>query len=277
MSRSFEESTHWARLLFTLALIALGLLIARTGSAVGLQVDVIPNFVGIGFGVTTEWLGAKDEVSGIAPGARVALENNRFVEVYGPFADVNVLDDPNREFGPAVSYRFGRKDVTDPVVNQLPSIDGGFEGGLFAGWHYTNIEGIPFRVRLGITTTTGITGDATGSHVTPFASLWVPLSPTIFVGMGGGITWSSASFMQQRFGVSTEASATSGLPVYSAGAGVRQYYLWPAVMFRVAPHWYIGVGGFYQRLTGDAANSPIVTQRGARDQITAGAGIGYAW
>ena len=42
--------------------------------AAGIQVDVIPNFVGAGLGVTTEWLGAKDKVAGIAPGGRVALE-----------------------------------------------------------------------------------------------------------------------------------------------------------------------------------------------------------
>lgn len=242
-----------------------------------MQVDAIPSFVGVGLGVTTEWLGAKDETTGLAPGARVALEHHRFIEVYGPFADMNVLDDPHWEFGPALSYRFGRKDVSDPVVNQLPSIDGGFEAGAFAGWHYLRVDGIPFRARVGLLATTAISGGATGGHVTPYASIWVPLSHTTFVGLGGGVTWSSASFMQQRFGVSPEASAASGLPTYTADAGMRQYYLWPAVIFKIAPRWYAGIGGFYQRLAGDAAASPIVTQRGDRDQITAGVGIGYSW
>lgn len=40
-----------------------------------IQVDVIPNFVGAGAGVTTEWLGSKDTVTGVAPGGRVALED----------------------------------------------------------------------------------------------------------------------------------------------------------------------------------------------------------
>jgi outer membrane protein len=34
---------------------------------------------------------------------------------------------------------------------------------------------------------------------------------------------------------------------------------------------------YAQRLTGDAANGPIVTQRGTRNQITYGVGLGYTW
>ena len=156
---------------------------------------------------------------------------------------MNLLDSPNWEFGPMVSYRFGRSEVQDPVVNALPPIDGGLEAGVFAGWHYIRTEGIPFRVRLGVSLTTAVSGGASGGHVTPYASLWVPLSRKVFVGFGGGLTWSSASFMQQRFGVSPQASAASGLPAYSAGAGVRQYYLWPAVLWNFAPKWFAGAGG----------------------------------
>jgi MipA family protein len=58
---------------------------------------------------------------------------------------------------------------------------------------------------------------------------------------------------------------------------VRQYYLWPALIWRFAPQWYAGAGAFWQRITGEGADSPIITQRGDRDQISGGIGIGYAW
>ncbi len=99
----------------------------------------------------------------------------------------------------------------------------------------------------------------------------------MFVGVGTGFTWSSDSFMRQRFGVTPEAAAVSGLPVYTAGAGVRQFYAWPAVVVRLSPSWFAGAGAFYQRLTGDAADSPIVTQRGDPNQWTVGGGIAYTW
>jgi outer membrane protein len=242
-----------------------------------IQVDIIPSFVGAGVGVTTEWMGSKDTVSGIAPSGRVALEENRFIEVYGPFADMNLLTSPHWEFGPVLMYRFGRSDVSDPVVNLLPTIDGGLEAGLFVGWRYLQIEGIPYRVRVGVSLTTAVAGGTTGSQLSPYASLWVPLSHTVFIGLGGGVTWSSESFMQQYFGVSQDGAAASGLPAYDAGSGVRQYYLWPALVWKLSPQWYVGAGGFLQRLTGDAAQSPIVTQRGERNQYSAGLGVAYAW
>jgi outer membrane protein len=242
---------------------------AGSAAAAGIQVDVVPNFVGAGLGSTTEYLGAKERVWGVAPGARVALEKNRFIEVYGPLADMNLADSPNWEFGPAVSYRFGRSEV-----DGLPEIEGGLEAGVFAGWHYVRLEGIPLRVRLGVQLVTAVSGGASGGHVTPYASLWLPLSPTVFLGLGGGFTWSSESFMQQRFGVSAEGSAASGLPQYSARAGVRQYYAWPAVLMKLSKEWYAGAGGFWQRITGDAAGSPVVVDK---DQITAGLGVGYSW
>jgi len=34
---------------------------------------------------------------------------------------------------------------------------------------------------------------------------------------------------------------------------------------------------YMQRITGDAADSPIVSQRGTRNQVTYGAGVAYAW
>src|SRR5262245_57320809 len=149
---------------FSRAVLLSRLLLTGTASAQGIRVDdVIPNFVGAGLGVTTQWLGSKDMVWGIVPGGRMELENRRFIEVYGPAFDMNLLDHPHWEFGPAGALRLGRKDVKDPVVNLLPSIDTGLEAGLFVGWHYVNLEGIPYRARLGLMATTAISGGATGT------------------------------------------------------------------------------------------------------------------
>jgi MipA family protein len=54
-----------------------------------------------------------------------------------------------------------------------------------------------------------------------------------------------------------------------AGLGVTTEWL--------SPSWYAGGGVFWQRITGDGAESPIITQRGERDQVTAGIGLGYSW
>jgi outer membrane protein len=263
---------------WTLALsLAVWLPSGVPADASGLSVDIIPNFAGLGIGTTTQWMGSSDRVGGIVPGARVQLSTHRFAELYGAILDANVLDIPNWEFGPMLTYRFGRKDVDDPVVNELPPIDGGWEGGAFAGYHYVHVGSIPWRWRVGVSATTAMSGDATGGHVTPYTSFWMPLSRTVFVGVGAGVTWSTDSFMAQRFSVTPADSAASGLPVYDAEAGMRQVFAWPAVIVRVSERWFAGTGAFYQRLTGDGADSPIVTERGSPNQWTAGFGLGYAW
>jgi outer membrane protein len=263
---------------WTLA-VSLAVLLPTAGPAwaSGMSVDIIPNFVGLGLGVTTQWMGSSDMVGGIVPGGRVQFSTHRFAEMYGPMLDANVLDIPNWEFGPMLSYRIGRRDVDDPVVNQLPPIGGGWEAGAIAGYHFVHAGSIPWRWRVGVSATTAISGDATGGHVTPYTSFWMPLSRTVFVGVGAGVTWSTASFMAQRFSVTPADSAASGLPEYAAGSGMRQVYAWPAVIIRLSERWFAGAGAFYQRLTGDAADSPIVTERGSPNQWTTGFGIGYAW
>ena len=65
----------------------------QTGSlswASGLAVDIIPNFVGLGVGTTTQWMGSSDMVGGIVPGGWVQLSNHRFAEMYGAIIDANV-------------------------------------------------------------------------------------------------------------------------------------------------------------------------------------------
>ena len=43
------------------------------------------------------------------------------------------------------------------------------------------------------------------------------------------------------------------------------------------PRWRIVGGTIYSRLVADAADSPVVAQRGSADQFTAGVGVASAW
>jgi outer membrane scaffolding protein for murein synthesis (MipA/OmpV family) len=44
-----------------------------------------------------------------------------------------------------------------------------------------------------------------------------------------------------------------------------------------SPNWTIGAGIVYSRLADEAGQSPIVSDRGSRDQWVAGAGAMYIW
>jgi len=257
--------------------LAAALVLPGVAGASGISVDILPNFVGLGVGATTEWSGSRDSMVGVVPAARVQWDNKRYVEWYALYAGVNLIDSGGWEFGPAGMYRLGRKDVADEIVKKLPEISSAFDLGVFGGYSYLNTQGIPFRVRLGLLATTTVTGESGDTNITPYVTTWVPLSPTVFVGLGVGATWASSTYMQRYYGITPAAGAASGLPSYTPGAGIRQVYAWPALMVKLNENWYLGGGAYYQRLTDGASNSPIIEQRGSSNQWTYGLGAAYAW
>lgn len=240
--------------------------------------EEIPNLIGAGIGTTPRYSGAREKVTGIAPAVRYQRPGSaRYLEWYGTLADVNLLESKRWQFGPAVALRLGRQDADDPAVARLPEIDHTLEAGALASFTYAQRRGIPFRLRLGVSVLGDLGGVYSGLNVSPFATFWVPLSERLFVGLGAGFTWSSESYNRAFFGVTPQGAAASGLPAFSPGSGVRQVYALPSVVFRIAPGWYGALGVYYARITGDAADSPIVAERGKRDQVTAGFGVGYTW
>ena len=72
-------------------------------------------------------------------------------------------------------------------------------------------------------------------------------------------------------------SAASGLPLFDAkggvrsvGAGTQARYFWTP---QFATHAFVE----YERLTGDAASSPLVEQRGTPNQLTFGVGATHSF
>jgi outer membrane protein len=244
----------------------------------GLGSDLVPNFFGVGVGSTSQFSGSSQRVIGVLPGARYKFaDSERFVEWYGPLADANVLDSREWQFGPALNLRFGRSDVDDAVVSKLPDVGNTIEGGIALSYTYVVRGPIPFRLRVGGVALVDLGNTFHGFDDTAYASLWMPLSHTLLLGLGTGTSWASASYTQAYYGVTPAAAQASGLPAYVPGSGIRQWYAWPALVMQVNPSWFVGAAAFYQRLVGDAAASPIVQERGDRNQWTIGVGVGYAF
>ena len=79
-------------------------------------------------------------------------------------------------------------------------------------------------------------------------------------GVFGQLTWSDEEATQHYFGVTPAQSIRTGLPVYSAGSGLRDVELGLLWTLDLSKHWLM-LGGFnVRRLEGDARNSPIVQE-----------------
>ena len=67
----------------------------------------------------------------------------------------------------------------------------------------------------------------------------------------------------------------TGLPAYNPGGGVHSLGAEAGLTYRLGRRW--GLFGYagYDRLIGDAADSPIVRAFGSRDQFSGGLGLFY--
>jgi outer membrane protein len=266
------------RLVMT-SLTAGGLLTGLPASAqTGPVIDFIPNYVGLGLGTTTRYTGADERVWGIAPAARYQFgDSGRYLQVTGPEVSLNILGNGNWQFGPALNLRFGRKNVEDPVVSKLPEIDTTVEAGAFLSWINISSGPQPIRTRVSVSVLHDVGNVSHGTTATLGSNVWIPISSNTVVGLGGGMSWGNSAYMRTYYGVDTAGAMASGLPVYQPSGGLRQWFAWPAIVHRLTTHWLVGAGLFYQSIEGSAANSPIVTERGKRGQLSYGVGLGYTW
>ncbi|EHP38070.1 MltA-interacting MipA [Cupriavidus basilensis OR16] len=256
---------------------ALALMAGRAGAAPVDLPNSLPNMVGGGIGSTTQYAGGKDRMIGVVPGLRYVTPGGHLFEWYGPYAQYNLGGVTGFQWGPSVALRLGRKDVDDPVVSQIHEIKTTVEAGGFMGYEYLNEGRVPYRLRVNVAVVTNAGVVYTGARASLNGTAWVPLHPRVYAGAGLGASWVSHGFNQTYYGVTPDDAARSGLPVYSPGGGLQQFTGWLGLIFQIDKSWYAGAMVYGQRLTGSAGDSPIVTQRGTRNQITYGAGLAYAW
>jgi outer membrane protein len=87
---------------------------------------------------------------------------------------------------------------------------------------------------------------------------------------GPRASWGDGKYNDAYFGVTPAASAGSGLPVYRAASGLVSAGWGLTMIGSLEGDW--SMVGFvrYNRLLGDAADSPLVRQRGSADQLSGG-------
>ena len=101
-----------------------------------------------------------------------------------------------------------------------------------------------------------------------------PGPPAIF-SIGPRVTFVDDKYSQSYFGITAEQSARSGMRAYSAKGGLLSAGVGASALVPLGNRISGMVLASYDRMAGDAANSPIVADRGSRDQATVGLGLLY--
>jgi MipA family protein len=156
------------------------------------------------------------------------------------------------------------------VLQALGDVPWAGEVGLFAEYWWVPWLRTRTEVRQGFNGHHGIVGDVFMDAVVPVGARWT---------LSGGprVTLVTAPAISPYFGITAAQSAASGLPIFDAKGGIRSFGAGTQARYQWTPQWATHAFLEYERLSGDAAGSPLVTQRGSPDQLTIGFGATHAF
>ena len=283
MTRVWHSSGWFA------ACIAMGAAIAPTmGFAADLpatpaaaQAAAVPDWIvtiGGELRIVPKWAGAPDGTFGLTGGPLFSIRKvGTPPEYFGPRDSFGftVLDLGQIKIGPAVQIAWPRYASSDTALNGLGDVNFAVQAGAFAEYWPAQWLRLRGEVRQGFGGETGVTGDL-------FLDAIVPAGQFRF-SAGPRLTAQSTAAVSPYFSITPAQSIGStvaglpALPVYHADGGLYSYGAGSQVEYFFNPQW--AAHGFveYQRLTGSAADSPLVIQRGSPNQFTFGLGATYAF
>ena len=174
-------------------------------------------------------------------------------------------------FGLAGSLRVGRSDSDDERLEGLDNYSWTVEGGVFAEyWPIANLLRTRVEVRHGFDDNDGFVADLGADLVGRYGRFTLSAGPRLSL--------ADSNVMDLKYGVSPEAAARNGqVSAFSAGGGIESVGVSGAVSYALTDTVTTTLYGRYDRLMGDAADSPITKEFGSADQFTVGIGLTYSF
>lgn len=209
--------------------------------------------LGPGVVVTPKYPGSRQLSVFPFPALDISYDDRIFSQ--GPdVLGVNVLRGPAYHLGAALSFDFQtRKESDDPRLHGLGDVHGGPKLKLFADYTVWAFTG-------SVALYQDIAGHHQGTTVSTDVVASAPVGGWLF-SVGPGLTWANGTYTRTFFGVSSQQSAASGLPVYNTSAGVRDIHMNAVVTYDISKHWVGSVSATFGRLEHNAANSPITERK----------------
>jgi len=262
-------------------IVACALLIGQAAQAQQSPFDIenVPNVVGVGIGMVPDYQGSDDYMAGGAPFFRLTLPKSEYyLRLLATDLQANIIDHPWFRLGPALNYRFGRDDsIEDSVVKHMKEIDGTIEAGAFVGVELVDKDNPRQRFLSQVEFLSDVGGKYQGYNVSLTASYWFPVHKAVDLSFGGGITYTDDNYTETYFGVDKEDHVRTGLPVFEAQGGFTMARLTAAAVLHLSESWHLAAGAQWRPLLDDAADSPIVEDRGDKNQWIYGLGVAHSW
>jgi outer membrane scaffolding protein for murein synthesis (MipA/OmpV family) len=255
------------RIPLTLSGLATSLVIAAPASAeesrgwtirVGLGTKLLPKFPGadeLGLGIYP-LLSRRHTGAPIKPGGP------------GNSPGLTLVDHKGFKFGPVAMLSPDRKakDVGAP----FRSIDSALELGVFAQYYLLPEVRVRAEARRALWEYEGWVGHVSADYI-------IRDRDTYAITIGPRLRFAGKRYMRTYFGVTPEEAAASGLPVHDPEGGAAAVGVATGLTYQFSYNWGMRASARYERLIGDAGDSPIVQDRGSQDQFRAGLALTYTF
>ena len=181
--------------------------------------------------------------------------------------DAALIDERNFQMGPVGQFVWSqREQANSPAVRSLGNVPWAAEVGIFAQYWWVPWLRTRTEVRQGFHGHHGIVSDITTDAV-------VPVGPQLTLSAGPRLTLATTPAVSPYFNITPAQAVRSGLPIYDTKGGIRSYGAGAQARYLWTPQWATHVFVEYERLGGEPADSPLVTQKGSPDQVTIGFGV----
>ncbi|RED53841.1 MipA/OmpV family protein [Aestuariispira insulae] len=127
----------------------------------------------------------------------------------------------------------------------------------------------------GLTLSQDLSGETSGSTLTGYVGYTFPVADNITLTTAANVVWADDDHMQAYFGISDRQASNSIYSRYSAGSGLKSAGVDLTLNWMFAEDWAVIANTGYTRLSGDAADSPIVDQKGSENQFISMVGVMY--
>jgi len=228
--------------------------------------------LGGSFQVGPKYDGAKS----FGPGFMPSLSWRRVGEPAGFSApddsfDYAIYDTDRFDVGVVGAYNGGRYSGSTYRLRGMRDVPWAIEAGLYAEYWV-----LPERLRTRVEVRQGFNGHH--GVVADFSADWVERFGAFTFAVGPRLSLGSASYMRRNFGVLPGEAALNGMiPAYKPGASAKSVGLATSLEYAWSPSLSTTLFGRYDRLVGDAGNSPLVDKLGERNQFTIGIGASYSF
>ncbi len=170
--------------------------------------------------------------------------------------------------GPAINLEGKRS--SGEVGGQLPKVGFTVEAGGFLQYELSDSFRLRGELRKGLGGHEGLIGTVGADYVARDGDAWL-------ISIGPRITWADDDYHDAYFSVAPADAGPSGLGAYDADGGIQAVGVTAGLVTQLTRRWGIYSYAKYDRLTADAADSPIVQRFGSRDQFSGGIGLTYTF